>query len=159
MKDYTRNILNTIRENRIVKTNLPPINESKMLTEEAASSGDNFPITKNTQQFGDIRVSMEEALKKTIGDAIELDKNALVYYPKEKDLVLSGKISSLNLTFQFRYNDPSGTGIYIWVSALNLTDENYRSVGKISDAFKNWKQSLIENGDIMERLEKFTKND
>lgn len=161
MSDKSREILNIIREKATHKAKLPSLfeEEDKKKDNDDEKDNDSFVIKKNTPQFGDIRTSMEEALKKTIGDAIELDDEALVYYPDKKDLVFTGKISNINLTFQFRYNDPSGNGIYIWVSALNLTDENYRTVGKVSDSFKNWKQQLVENGDTMERLKKVTSKD
>ena len=66
-----------------------------------------------------------------------------MYYPENKDLVLTGKINALNLAFQFRYNDPSGDGCYIWANALQLTETNNRTIGKVRDAFVNWKNSLI----------------
>jgi hypothetical protein len=113
---------------------------------------DSFSITKNTPQFGDIRTSQEEALIKTIGESIELDENALIYYANNKDLVLTGKINSLSLTFQFRFNDPSGDGCYIWANSLQLTDTNNRTLGKIRDAFVNWKNALVQNGDLMSKL-------
>ena len=75
-----------------------------------------------------------------------------MYYSNNKDLVLTGKINSLNVTFQFRFNDPSGDGCYIWSTALQLTDTNNRTLGKIRDAFVNWKQTLIQDGDLMEKL-------
>ena len=77
-----------------------------------------------------------------------------MYYPENKDLVLTGKINALNLAFQFRYNDPSGDGCYIWANALQLTETNNRTIGKVRDAFVNWKNSLIQDGDLIARLQK-----
>ena len=134
--------------------------EKKNLNEEVVSSADgnsesdSMKITKNTPQFGDIRVSQEESVKKTIGECIEMGEDALVYYPNRKDLVLTGKINSLNIVFQFKYNDPSGDGCYVWANGLQLTETNSRTLGKIRDAFVNWKNSLIENSDILEKLQK-----
>jgi hypothetical protein len=79
-------------------------------------------------------------------------RNMTGYYAKNKDLVLTGKINSLSLTFQFRFNDPSGEGCYIWVNALQLTDTNNRTLGKVRDAFVNWKNALIQDGDLMAKL-------
>lgn len=124
----------------------------KTLITEDEKSVSSFPITKNTPQFGDVRESQEQALIKTIGESIELDDNALVYYANNKDLVLTGKINSLSLTFQFRFNDPSGDGCYIWANSLQLTDTNNRTLGKIRDAFVNWKTALIQDGDLMAKL-------
>lgn len=142
----TRKMLSIIRENNEKKANKTILNEGDAKQEK------NFPITKTTPQFGDVRQSQEQALVKTIGESIELDENALVYYPQNKDLVLTGKINSLGLTFQFRFNDPSGDGCYIWANALQLTDTNNRTLGKVRDAFVNWKTTLIQDGDLMAKL-------
>lgn len=176
MKDSTRDILNKIRSSLNEGTATPHSNKnvveednfltrSRILMEEAEQrlhesaydkseheGEDEFPINKHTPQFGDIRKSQEDALIKTIGESIELSDKALIYYPKDKDLVLNGKINSLNIAFQFRYNDPSGDGCYIWSNGLQLTDANSRTLGKVRDAFLNWKQSLVQNGDLMEKL-------
>ena len=141
-----RKMLSTIRESNDKKSS------KKLLHEGNEGGGDSFPITKNTPQFGDVRERQEQALIKTIGESIELDDNALVYYAKNKDLVLTGKINSLSLTFQFRFNVPSGEGCYIWVNALQLTDTNNRTLGKVRDAFVNWKNALIQDGDLMAKL-------
>lgn len=134
VKDMTRSMLESIR----------------VLTED--SEGKSFPITKTTPQFGDIRVSQEEALVKTIGENVELEENALVYYPTKNDLVLTGKIPSLKLGFQFRYNDPSGDGCYIWANGLQLTETNNRTIGMTRNAFVNWKNALVQDGDLFEKL-------
>lgn len=146
--DDIRDILSIIRESE-----KDSYNNKSLITEDIDKSGA-FVITKRTPQFSDVRISQEKALLKTIGESIDLDENALVYYPKIKDLVLSGKINSLKIAFQFRYNDPSGDGCYLWANSLQLTDVNNRTIGKIRDAFLNWKQSLIENGDLIEKLHK-----
>ena len=70
-------------------------------------------------------------------------------------MTLSGKITSLNLTFQFRYNDPSGQGVYVWAEALQLTEENTRTIGKLRDAFSNWKDSITQDGDLMDKLARY----
>ena len=128
------------------------IRESKNMIKEDEGKGKSFPLLKNDPQFGDVRESQEESLIKTIGENIELDDKSLMYYANNKDLVLTGKINSLNVTFQFRFNDPSGDGCYIWATALQLTETNNRTLGKIRDAFVNWKQTLIQDGDLMAKL-------
>lgn len=143
----TRKMLSIIRESSVDKTT-----NKSLITENDNKQNNSFPITKNTPQFGDVRESQEQALIKTIGESIELDENALVYYANNKDLVLTGKINSLSLTFQFRFNDPSGDGCYIWANSLQLTDTNNRTLGKIRDAFVNWKTALIQDGDLMTKL-------
>jgi hypothetical protein len=132
--------------------------KKKILTEEDNSndeSHDNyFEIRPNTPQFGDVRTSQEELLKKTIGENIVLDEGALKYYPDSDDMTLEGKIRTLNMEFQFRYNDPSGDGCYIWCEAMQLTETNTRTLGKIRNAFSNWKDSITQDGDLMMKLKK-----
>lgn len=133
--------------------------EGKNVNESQNDIGDGkhnnvFPINKNTPQFGDIRTSQEDSIVKTIGERVKLGDDALLYYPDADDIVLNGEIPSLNVTFQFRYNDPSGDGCYTWADGLQLTNTNSRTLGKIRDAFENWKDSLTQNGDLMDKLKK-----
>ena len=93
-------------------------------------------------------------MKKTIGENIVLDEGALKYYPDSDDMTLEGKIRTLNMEFQFRYNDPSGDGCYIWCEAMQLTETNTRTLGKIRNAFSNWKDSITQDGDLMMKLKK-----
>ena len=135
--------------------------QKKNLNEEKHDISDDkhdksFPITKKTPQFGDVRVSQEEALIKTIGEQIKLDDDSLLYYPDADDLILNGEITTMSTSFQFRLNDPSSEGIYIWSDALQLTDSNNRLLGKIRDAYLNWKQTLVQDGDLMDKLKKVT---
>lgn len=144
------------------------LNRMKILMEEAVNADKKkalnevvenshqrrIAITKNTPQFGDVRVSQEEVLRKTVGESIELGSDALVYYPDADDMTLTGKVNSLNLSFQFRYNDPSGDGCFVWADGLQLTDANARTIGKVRDAFVNWKNSILQDGDLMDKLKK-----
>jgi hypothetical protein len=136
------------------------IDKKKVLTEEELDDDHKktFEIKKDTPQFGDVRTSQEETLRKTINDNIKFESNALKYYPDADDMTLDGKIPSLNLTFQFRYSDPSGDGVYVWCDATQLTESNARTFGKIRDAFGNWKDSITQDGDLMEKLKKASKN-
>lgn len=182
-KDYTRAMLkmiNEAKETKISETSLPEvplINESKEMNfieevdflmsrqekkklnegYEIEENGDEFVISKNTPQFGDIFVSQTDAIKKTVGESIEFGEKSMVYYPNINDLVIRGKMMSLNLVFQFRYSDPSGEGIYLWMNGCQLSEANLRTVGKIRDAFINFKQNLIENSDTLEKLKKASK--
>ena len=139
------------------------LTRSKILMKEAVekknlNEQEYLTIDKNTPQFGDIRVSQEEQLRKTIGENITLEPDALKFYPAingdsgKQDLTLTGKINALSLSFQFRYQDSSSDGCYIWCEALQLTEENTRTVGKIRDAFENWRQSIIEDADLINKL-------
>lgn len=138
LDEQTRKMMSTIR-----------------LLKESNEETKEFVITKNTPNFGDIRVSQEEELRKTIGESIELADNALVFkiVNGTNDMILSGKITSPNIVFEFRYSDPSGDGCYIWVQELQLTDANERTIGKIRDAFEIWKSKIRDNsGDLLSKL-------
>ena len=129
-------------------------------SEVEVPKGKKFPINKSTPQFGDVREMQESDLVKTIGERVELGDDALVYYLDADDLVLTGKIKALNVAFQFRYNDPSGDGCYVWANALQMSDKNAKTIGKIKDAFDIWSQKIDEDGDLMEKLKKeASKND
>ena len=139
--------------------------KKKILTEEEAENESDdghknyFEIRKDTPQFGDVRVAQEETLKKTIGENIKLENDALKYYPDSDDMTLEGKINTLNMSFQFRYNDPSGDGCYIWTEAMQLTETNTKTLGKIRNAFCNWKDSITQDGDLMEKLNRAANRD
>lgn len=136
-------------------------NKKKVLTEEEEvdeDHKDSFDITKDTPQFGDVRTSQEEAIRKAVNNNVKFGEKALKYYPKAEDITLDGNIPSLNLDFQFRYNDPSGDGCYVWTEAMQLTETNARTLGKIRDAFSNWKDSITQDGDLMAKLKKASEN-
>ena len=164
---YTRKMLSEIRK-RLSEQEDMEIPKEVMIVEEdnlcnrfrvlmeEAERGDvdnSFVITSNDIQFGSVRVSQEEAIRKTVGD-ITFKQDALKYYPQIHDIVLNAEVSGLGLTFQFRYKDPSGDGCYIWAEGLQMTDANLRTIEKIRDAFLNWKQSLVEDGDLLQKLDK-----
>lgn len=160
-----------VRENMLTEWNRMADNadlKKKVITEDVeiesseveVPKGKKFPINKSTPQFGDVREMQESDLVKTIGERVELGDDALVYYLDADDLVLTGKIKALNVAFQFRYNDPSGDGCYIWANALQMTDKNSKTISKIKDAFDIWSQKIDEDGDLMEKLKKeASKND
>jgi hypothetical protein len=152
---------NFVTRSKILMQEAVENNKKKILTEEETvdeAHKESFVVKKDTPQFGDVRTSQEEALRKTVGENITLESDALKYYPKSDDMTLNGKINTLNLKFQFRYNDPSGDGCYIWTEAMQLTETNARTLGKIRDAFSNWKDSITQDGDLMEKLKKASKN-
>lgn len=157
---------NFLNRSRVLMEEAIKNNKKKVLTE--AEEGDDessdeshenyFEIRPNTPQFGDVRVSQEDVLKKTIGENITLDEGALKYYPDSDDMTLEGKIRTLNMEFQFRYNDPSGDGVYIWTEAMQLTETNTKTLGKIRNAFLNWKDSITQDGDLIAKLKKAATN-
>ncbi len=149
---------NFLTRSKILMEEAEGKNQKKKLTEGKDFNDEkhdkSFPITKKTPQFGDVRVSQEESILKTVGEQVKFNDDSLLYYPDADDLVLNGEIPSMNTTFQFRFNDPSSEGIYVWSEGLQLTDSNSRTLGKIRDAFLNWKQGLVQDGDLMDKLKK-----
>jgi hypothetical protein len=143
---------NFLTRSKILMEEAVDKSKKKILTEEDEGHKDYFVVKKNTPQFGDIRTSQEETIKKTINDNIKLENDALRYYPDSDDMTLDGKIPALNLRFQFRYNDPSGDGCYVWSEALQLTDANIRVIGKIRNSFMNWRDSITQDAGLMEKL-------
>ena len=134
------------------------INKKKALTEENNEDnyGDSFEITEKTPQFGDVRTTQEDAIRKTINDNIQFE--SLKYYPKADDMTLDGKLPQMGLSFQFRFAEPSGDGCFIFCDGFQLTETNARLIGKIRDAYMNWKNSIINDNDLMEKLKKTTEN-
>lgn len=152
MMDYTRKILDRIRKESSSSLNEATDN-SKSLINEDETKGNGFVLRASDAQFGSVRSSQEDTIRKTVGD-VEFKDDALTYYAQINDLCLNGTISGLDVNFQFRYKDPSGDGCYIWCKGLQLTDSNLKTIDKVRDAFLNWKQSLVEDGDLMEKLHK-----
>jgi hypothetical protein len=185
--NITKKMLEKLREGRVrqareaadqfiteEKENDNFVTRSKILMEEAVDNSKKkalresdeedthknfFVVKKDTPQFGDIRTSQEETIKKTINDNIKLENDALRYYPDSDDLTLDGKIPALNLKFQFRYNDPSGDGVYLWSEALQLTDANLKVVGKLRNCFMNWRDSITQDAGLMEKLKQASQKD
>lgn len=168
MSDFnTRNMLKKIRSviNEQNKIDIPDDktmifedninNRFNILMEEAERKANKEPyvISSSNVQFGTVRSSQEDGLRKTIGDVV-LKSDALKYYPNIQDLVLNGEVSGIGVSFQFRYKDPSGDGCYIWAEGLQMSDANLKTIEKIRDAFLNWKQSLVEDGDLLQKLDK-----
>jgi hypothetical protein len=148
---------NFLSRSKILMQEAVDTNKKKILTEEEQTDDDHsksFEISKDTPQFGDLRTSQEEAIRKALNTNVQFEDNALKYYPKADDMTLDGKIPTLNLKFQFRYNDPSGDGVYVWASALQLSETNARTIGKIRDAFANWRDGITNEADLMAKLKK-----
>ena len=172
-KDIIKSMLNTIRESKNVNKTKGELIENENLTgkdnflteaivlmEEAVETADphsrSIVIGKNTPQFGDVKKTQEEMIIKTIGDQVKFKEDSLTFYPDADDITIDGALPALNATFQFRFNDSSGEGVYLFADGLQLTESNARIIGKIRDAYLNWRTSLIEEGDLMDKLKKST---
>jgi hypothetical protein len=148
--DTLNNRFKILMEEAVTDVKKKPLRENK---DDGSEEGEPFVVRKTDVQFGSTRQTQETTIRKTVGD-VEFKQDALKYYPKIKDLVINGELNGLGLTFQFRYKDPSGDGCYIWADGLQLTDTNAKTVSKIRDCFLNWKQTLVDDGDLMEKLHK-----
>lgn len=129
--DFCRKMLRTIREN------------------EENNSNDSVPITDD---FGERGLSgQKNAFIEAIQSNVSFGDNPLIFYPDDKDIVFSGTITDLNnLKWQFRFNDPSGSGCYIWADALPLNQNNLAKLGRIEGYYNNWRQDIITHNLIDE---------
>lgn len=141
-----------IRENNEYREFMDRMNS--VITEEDDGDGNvSMRITNNTKEFGDIRASQEDTIKKTVGQNVEFgDDDGLVFYPEKDDLIMNGEIKSIGLSFQFRYAEPSGDGLFIWTDGLQLTEANNRVIGKLRDAFLNWKDGITQDDNLIKKL-------
>lgn len=126
----------------ITKKMLRLINEST----NANQGQDSIPVT-DEPKFGNKTLSTQiKSFKDVIKGNVEFGDNPLIYYPNDKDLVFAGTITDLNnLKWQFRLNDPSGDGCYIWVEALQLSEDNLRKINLIKNYYTNWKNKLLSD--------------
>lgn len=76
------------------------------------------------------------------------EKNPVLYYPSEDDVVMSGTIPAINAKFRFSHKDSTGQGCYIWVDSLQLTTEVLNILNKVLGVYKNWKDSLNKIDDL-----------
>lgn len=160
IEEQTRKMLNTIR---LLKEDVA---HKKEVTETEEDINE-FPITKHTRNFGDVRTSQEEALVKVIGEDVKFTEEALVYTWKNNgsnedasdNLILTGTVTAQNIVFEFRYHDTSGDGCYIWAEKLQLSDKNIEIVNKIKSGYSNWKDGILQNsGDLLNKLNQTVKN-
>lgn len=153
---------NFLTRSKILMEEAVKDSKKKVLTEGSEMDDDHekvVNVTKELKQFGDVRATQEENIRKTVNTNVKFETDALKFYPDAEDMTLEGVIPTLSLEFQFRYNDPSGDGCYIWTNAMQLTETNARTLGKIRDAFANWRDSITQDGDLMEKLKKLSEKE
>lgn len=131
------------------------VGEKKKINEEISNdvehNGKGFVIKSNDTQFGNLRNSQEDNLRKTLGE-VELEDDALVYYPDDENVVMNGMIKGLGIKFTFVLNDKTGDGCYVTMAETQLSDANTKTIEKIRASFQNWKNSFVEDGTIMKDL-------
>jgi hypothetical protein len=173
---YTRNMLSKIRGT--INESPKELPKSGMITEqdnlnsrfrilmeeatENSGVSDGIVISIRDTQFGNVRSSQENMLCQTI-PSVSFKEDALKYYPQNgttsENLVLNGSIEGIGITFQFKYKDSSGDGCYIWADAVQLSEENVKTIAKVRSAFENWRDSINKDGELLSELRKWaTKN-
>lgn len=144
--EMTRKMLSIVRQRQEAQKNTMRIREK--LNEEANSDNrmDGIPVTDDAK-FGDKTLTnQKESFRKIIKSNVVYADDPLIYYPNDRDLVFAGVITDMqNLKFQFRSNDPSGDGCYIWVDGLALSDDNLKKINLIRNYYTDWRNKLISN--------------
>lgn len=138
----TLNILRKININEAVEEG----DENKKDNEKygVKEGSESVPYTKSDEMMKNIT----ETAKTQFGASFEGFENPMLYYPEDGDVVLCGKIPSLNnLLFQYRYLDSNG-GCYIWTSPLTLNRDVITKLNRIFGVYDNWKKELSSAKDI-----------
>lgn len=143
--DIMKGMISKIGEHNKAKHHL-----KKLIRENDESTRNEIVVTDDSK-FGDGTLSSQKQnIINGLNSNINFEEDALIYYPNEKDLTFSGEINDMsNLRFQFRLNDPSGNGCYIWVTGLQLTDDNLKKVSLIKNLFLNWKDYWVKNSKLL----------
>ena len=112
--------------------------------QENLNETDGVPYTNGN----DTMLSILEVAKKQFGADFSEIKYPLLYYPKDGNITLSGKIGSLNdAKFQFSYKDDTN-GCSLWLDPLYLNEETLKKINVIFGVYKNWKNELDSTEDI-----------
>lgn len=124
--------------------NIDKLQINKLLNEEIEEKTDGVPYTMDDELMS----SIIETTKTQFGADFTGFSNPMLYYPEDGDVVLSGKIPTLNdMRFQFRFKDQNG-GCYVWSSPLTLNKDTISTLSRIFGVFENWKNELKTTEDI-----------
>lgn len=111
--------------------------EAKKNTNEA------IPYTSQDQLY----TSATDTAKTQFGADFSKVKNAMLYYPVNDSVTLTGVIPDLNdasFVFKYRGND---AGCYVWLNKLKLDEEKIRTLSVINTTYENWKNELNNASD------------
>lgn len=155
LNDDEKEVINKITEgetSRLENTTSQMLNEIRKLMAESDNNNNNgVPVT---DEFGERGLSgQKKAISSALQSNINFDDNCLIFYPNDNDIVFSGTIADLNgLKWQFRFNDPSGTGCYIWTGngPIQLNNNTMDKLNKLSGYYKNWRQDIITHNLVEE---------
>lgn len=124
--------------------NIDKLQINKLLNEDIEEKTDGVPYTMDDELMS----SIIETTKTQFGADFTGFSNPMLYYPEDGDVVLSGKIPTLNdMRFQFRFKDQNG-GCYVWSSPLTLNKDTISTLSRIFGVFENWKNELKTTEDI-----------
>ena len=142
MRDNIYDIMNSFR--KAEKRLHGFINEDNERNSDYKNDADSVPYSTQDE----LLTSSVEAAKQQFGADFSNIKTPMLYYPADGDIVLSGEISQLNnAKFQFRYKDPTNEGCFVWLDAIQLTENNLNVLKKIYGVYKNWKNELDTTDD------------
>lgn len=112
--------------------------------ENVNESSEAVPYTQEDEQY----TSMLQMCKTQFGANFSSTENPMLYYPSTGEVVIFGEIPKLGeAKFQFRSKDSSGNGCYLFLTPVQLTDENIRTMNIVLGVYKNWREELLKNDD------------
>ena len=155
-KDYTRNILDKIRNLQENATS-----NKGILTEETSKQGDSIAITDEpkfgqnvlTTQMQQLRSSVESGAQFSKVNPGNVSECPLIYMPGTGNLVFSGTIPCLNnLKWQFVLKTSTGNGCFLWADGLILNKENMQILNKLYGFYLNWREQWNSESADLERM-------
>jgi hypothetical protein len=166
-KDYTRNILDKIRNIQETSKN----NNGKLLTEENNKENQNYSsaiaitdepkfgqnvLTNQIQQF---KSSVESGAQFSKVNPEDVSSCPLIYLPNTNNLIFSGVIPCLNnLKWQFVLKTSTGNGCFLWSEGLILNKDNMQILNKLYGFYCNWKEQWNSEAADLEKMVENLKN-
>jgi hypothetical protein len=122
--DITRNMLTTIREDRMITENLDNTTTSD---EEELTSAE---LSEQQTNF-----------RKTVSPRV--DFTGFKVYPKNKNVVFSGKFENMGgLEWEFTLEDANG--LYISANNVPFSDDTIETIKKLKGFYDNWADEWAE---------------
>lgn len=156
--DYTRNILNTIREleesKETHKSILKEENEKdKAFDGVAITDSPVFGQNTLTNQIQQFRTSVESGAQFSKPNEQNVSESPLIYMPNENNLIFSGVIPCLNnLKFQFKLRTNTGDGCFLSTNGLVLNDKNLEILNKLYGFYQNWREQWNMESSTLEQM-------
>lgn len=156
-KDYTRNILDKIRNLQESTTSSKTI----LKEEDTSKKGDSIAITDEpkfgqnvlTTQIQQFRSSVESGAQFSKVNPDNVSECPLIYMPSTGNLVFSGTIPCLNnLKWQFVLKTSTGNGCFLWADGLILNKENIQILNKLYGFYLNWREQWNSESADLERM-------